>query len=210
MGSLLCKRACACPPPAGTPLRPFNDPHPNLQVVHHCQEAPPELAVHREQSLQMVLTARPILMLPLVWTSSGTRSSAPENNLHPLATFTADMTRSSVIREWSSTTFCEKQSSRSCLFFTSHFSQTPKCSASFSSCSKLSPRAKGSKKLRIPSQLCSTKEVKQKNNATALVYTSGTSGHFRTAKQRSFRVHSALLLPSYTSNGNERSGGDTE
>ena len=84
------------------------------------------------------------------------------------------------------------------------------CSASFSSCSKLSPRAKGSKKLRIPSQLCSTKEVKQKNNATALVFTSGTSGHFRTAKQRSFRVHSALLLPSYTSNGNERSGGDTE
>ena len=105
---------------------------------------------------------------------------------------------------------CEKQSSRSCLFFTSHLSQTPKCSASFSSCSKLSPRAKGSKKLRIPSQLCSTKEVKQKNNATALVYTSGTSGHFRTAKQRSFRVHSALLLPSYSSNSNERSGGDTE
>ena len=106
--------------------------------------------------------------------------------------------------------YCEKQSSRSCLFFTSHLSQTPKCSASFSSCSKLSPRAKGSKKLRIPSQLCSTKEVKQKNNATALVYTSRTSGHFRTAKQRSFRVHSALLLPSYTSNSNERSGGDTE
>ena len=49
-----------------------------------------------------------------------------------------------------------------------------------------------------------------KCNATALVYTSGTSGHFLTAKQRSFRVHSALLLPSYTSNGNERSGGDTE
>ena len=73
-------------------------------------------------------------------------------------------------------------------------------SASFSSCSKLSPRAKGSKMLRIPSQLCSTKEVKQKSNATALVYTSGTSGHFRTAKQRSFRVHSALLLPSHTSN----------
>ena len=41
---------------------------------------------------------------------------------------------------------CEKQSSRSCLFFTSHLSQTPKCSASFSSCSKLSPKAKSSKK----------------------------------------------------------------
>ena len=86
---------------------------------------------------------------------------------------------------------CEKQSSRSSLFFTSHLSQTPKCSASFSSCSKLSPRAKGSKKLRIPSQLCSTKEVKQKNNATALVYTSGTSGHFRTAA----KLQSPLCTP---------------
>ena len=51
-----------------------------------------------------------------------------------------------------------------------------------------------SKKLRIPSQLCSTKEVKQKNNATALVYTSGLQV---TSEQQNSEASESLCTPTH-------------